>query len=147
MLRIGGTIVGIAASITMLFAVPPLGIIMAIGTVFSAITKFFKSQKEKQREAAEKISQSLNNQLEEYQRKTFIGVDFKPWQAVGIAKDLANFTMFLGSVLAVVGAGLDAHSMQKEAERQDKMSMARLTSKLQAHVNRKKVRSLLLTLG
>ncbi len=70
MLRIGGTIVGIAASITMLFAAPPLGIIMAIGTVISAITNFFKSQKEKQREAAEKISQSLNNQLEEYQRKT-----------------------------------------------------------------------------
>ncbi len=55
----------------------------------------------------------------------FIGVDFKPWQAVGIAKDLANFTMFLGPVLAVVGAGLDAHSMQKEAERQDKMAEAR----------------------
>jgi Dynamin-like helical domain len=52
-------------------------------------------------------------------------VDFKPWQAVGIAKDLANFTMFLGPVLAVVGAGLDAHSMQKEAERQDKMAEAR----------------------
>lgn len=55
----------------------------------------------------------------------FIGVDFKPWQAVGIAKDLANFTMFLAPVLAVVGAGLDAHSMQKEAERQDKMAEAR----------------------
>ncbi|MEH2246813.1 GTPase [Nostoc sp.] len=70
MLRIGVTIVGIATSITMLFAAPPLGIIMAIGTVISAITNFFKSQKEKQREAAEKISQSLNNQLEEYQQKT-----------------------------------------------------------------------------
>ncbi|MDF5717495.1 MAG: 50S ribosome-binding GTPase [Rhizonema sp. NSF051] len=55
----------------------------------------------------------------------FIGVDFKPWQAVGIAKNLANVTMFLGPVLTVVGAGLDAHSMQKEAERQDKMAEAR----------------------
>src|SRR5579883_154628 len=33
--------------------------------------------------------------------------------------------MFLGPVLAVVGAGLDAHSMQKEAERQSKMAEAR----------------------
>ncbi|MBH8573039.1 50S ribosome-binding GTPase [Nostocaceae cyanobacterium CENA369] len=55
----------------------------------------------------------------------FVGVDFKPWQAVGIAKDLANFTMFLGPVLSVVGAGLDAHSMQQETERQDKMAEAR----------------------
>lgn len=55
----------------------------------------------------------------------FIGVDFKPWQAVGIAKDLANFTLFLAPVLSVIGAGLDAHSMQQEAERQDKMAEAR----------------------
>ncbi|QHG18959.1 GTPase [Nostoc sp. ATCC 53789] len=55
----------------------------------------------------------------------FIGVDFKPWQAVGIAKDLANFTIVLGPILSVVGAGLDAHSMQEEAERQDKMAEER----------------------
>ncbi|QHG18958.1 GTPase [Nostoc sp. ATCC 53789] len=70
MLRIGVTIVGFATSITMLFAAPPLGIIMTIGTVISAITTFLKSQKEKQREAAAKISQSLNNQLQIYQQKT-----------------------------------------------------------------------------
>ncbi|MEH2246814.1 GTPase [Nostoc sp.] len=55
----------------------------------------------------------------------FIGVDFKPWQAVGIAKDLANFTIVLAPILSVVGAGLDAHSMQQEAERQDKMAEER----------------------
>ncbi|MFN6496018.1 MAG: GTPase [Nostoc sp. DedQUE01] len=55
----------------------------------------------------------------------FIGVDFKPWQAVGIAKDIANFTVVLGPILSVVGAGLDAHSMQQEAERQDKMAEER----------------------
>lgn len=55
----------------------------------------------------------------------FIGVDFKPWQAVGIAKDLANFTIILAPILSVVGAGLDAHSMQQEAERQDKMAEER----------------------
>ncbi|MBH8573038.1 50S ribosome-binding GTPase [Nostocaceae cyanobacterium CENA369] len=70
MLRIGAAIISIAASITMLFAAPPLGIIMVIGTIISGITNFFKSQKEKQREAAEKISQSLNKQLKEYQQKT-----------------------------------------------------------------------------
>ncbi|WP_315791433.1 hypothetical protein [Fischerella sp. JS2] len=69
MLRIGGAMVGLALSFA--FAAPPLAIfVVAIGAVFSVITNFFKSQKEKQREAVEKISQSLNNQLEEYQRKT-----------------------------------------------------------------------------
>ncbi|MEH2158510.1 hypothetical protein [Nostoc sp.] len=70
MLRIGSTVIAVTTSITMLFAVPPLGIIMAIGTVISTLTNFFKSQKEKQLEAAKKISQSLNNQLEEYQQQT-----------------------------------------------------------------------------
>ncbi len=70
MLRIGSTVIAVTTSITMLFAVPPLGIIMAIGTVISTFTNFFKSQKEKQLEAVKKISQSLNNQLEEYQRQT-----------------------------------------------------------------------------
>lgn len=63
----------------------------------------------------------------------FIGVDFKPWQAVGIAKNITNFTMFLGPVLAVVGAGLEACSMQKESERQNQMAKARkeITSQFQ----------------
>lgn len=74
MLRIGSTVVAVTTSITMLFAVPPLGIIMVIGTVISAVTNFLKSQKEKQREIAKKISQSLNNQLEDYQRKTLTEV-------------------------------------------------------------------------
>lgn len=70
MLRIGSALLAATTSITMIFAVPPLVIIMAIGTVISTVTNFFKSQKEKQREAVKKISQSLNNQLEDYQRKT-----------------------------------------------------------------------------
>ncbi|QLE40155.1 GTPase [Nostoc sp. C052] len=70
MLRIGSAVIAVTTSITMLFAVPPLGIIMAIGTVISTFTNFFKSKKEKQLEAAKKINQSLNNQLEEYQRQT-----------------------------------------------------------------------------
>ncbi|AUT03758.1 GTPase [Nostoc sp. CENA543] len=62
----------------------------------------------------------------------FIGVDFKPWQAVGIAKDLANFTVFLPPVIAVAGAVADFHAMQQEAERKDKMAEARreITSRL-----------------
>jgi len=55
----------------------------------------------------------------------FIGVNFKPWQAVGVAKHLGNFATFLGPVLALVGAGAEVYSMQQEAERQDKMAEAR----------------------
>ncbi|AFY50506.1 putative GTPase [Nostoc sp. PCC 7524] len=55
----------------------------------------------------------------------FIGVDFKPWQAVGIAKEFANFAMFLAPIIAVVGVLADFHAMQQEAERQEKMAEAR----------------------
>lgn len=69
MLSIGAAMVGLGLSIA--FAAPPLAIlVVAIGAIFSAITNFLKSQKQKQSEATQKISQSLNNQLEEYQQKT-----------------------------------------------------------------------------
>lgn len=70
MLRIGSVLIGIAGTIATIFTVPPLGIVMAIGTIISAVTNFFKSQKEKQREAAENIRKSLKNQLDDYQQKT-----------------------------------------------------------------------------
>lgn len=68
-LSIGTNLLGIATSITVFLAAPPLGIIMGIATVTSMIVGFFKSHKEKQDEAAKKISKSLNSQLEEYQQK------------------------------------------------------------------------------
>ncbi|WP_238360855.1 hypothetical protein [Iningainema tapete] len=81
MLRIGRNLLAIAATIGTLFAVPPLGIVMAIGTIVSVITGFFKSKKEKQREAAENIRKSLTNQLEDYQQKvlTLAQEEFKKY--------------------------------------------------------------------
>lgn len=35
----------------------------------------------------------------------FIGFKFKPWQAVGIAKNIGNFAKFLGPIFAVGDAG------------------------------------------
>lgn len=70
MLRIGGTILGMMVSIMTL---NPVGFFIALGTtVFGAITSFFMSRDEKRIEAVEKISQSLSNQLEEYQQKTLV---------------------------------------------------------------------------
>ncbi len=54
-----------------------------------------------------------------------IGFKFKPWQAVGIAKNIGNAALFLGPALAVVSIGLDLHSMQKEREYEKQMSDVR----------------------
>lgn len=64
----------------------------------------------------------------------FIGFKFKPWQAVGIAKNIGNAAMLLGPVLAVVAIGMDIHAMQKEQEHEEAMANARrdITSQFQA---------------
>jgi len=54
----------------MLLMIHPFGIVMAIGGVLKAIYNFFQSDNEKRSEAVEQISQSLDNQLEEYAEKT-----------------------------------------------------------------------------
>ncbi|WOB44397.1 GTPase [Thermoleptolyngbya oregonensis NK1-22] len=54
-----------------------------------------------------------------------IGFKFKPWQAVGIAKNIGNAALFLGPALAVVSIGLDLHSMHKEREYEKQMSDVR----------------------
>lgn len=54
-----------------------------------------------------------------------IGFKFKPWQAVGIAKNIGNAAMFLGPALAVVSIGLDLHTMHKEHEHEKKMADVR----------------------
>lgn len=54
-----------------------------------------------------------------------IGFNFKPWQAVGIAKNIGNAALFLGPALAVVSIGLDLHSMHKEREYEKQMSDVR----------------------
>lgn len=54
-----------------------------------------------------------------------IGFKFKPWQAVGIAKNIGNAAMFLGPALAVVSIGMDLHTMHKEREYEKKMADVR----------------------
>lgn len=54
-----------------------------------------------------------------------IGFKFKPWQAVGIAKNIGNAAMFLGPALAVLSIGMDLHTMHKEHEYEKKMADVR----------------------
>ncbi len=63
-----------------------------------------------------------------------IGFKFKPWQAVGIAKNIGNAARFLGPALAVVSVALDAHAMHQESEREKKMADIRrdITSQFKA---------------
>jgi len=70
MFRIGGNLLLIAGTV-LTFLVPPVGIVLGIaGTFVSLITNFFKSKEQKRREAVEKISSSLSNQLQDYKSKT-----------------------------------------------------------------------------
>lgn len=55
----------------------------------------------------------------------FVGFKFQPWQAVGIAKDLANCAQFLGVAMGVVSLGLDALEIHQENERQQEMANIR----------------------
>ena len=52
----------------------------------------------------------------------FVGFKFKPWQAVGIAKDIGNVASFLGHALALVSVGVEAWEMHNEHQRQQKMA-------------------------
>lgn len=63
-----------------------------------------------------------------------IGFKFKPWQAVGIAKNIGNAAMFLGPALAVVSIGLDIHTIHQEHEYERKMADVRrdITSQFKA---------------
>ena len=54
-----------------------------------------------------------------------IGFKFKPWQAVGIAKNIGNVAMLLGPILGVVSVGADLHAMHQDQEREKKMADAR----------------------
>lgn len=63
-----------------------------------------------------------------------IGFKFKPWQAVGIAKNIGNAAIFLGPALAVVSVGMDLHTMHQEREHEKKMADVRrdITSQFKA---------------
>jgi len=54
-----------------------------------------------------------------------IGFDFKPWQAVNIAKNIGNVAMVVGPVLGVVSLAMDVRAIKKEEERDQKLAEAR----------------------
>jgi len=64
----------------------------------------------------------------------FVGFKFKPWQAVGVAKNIGNAAKFLGPALAIVSVGVDIVQMQQEHERERQMSDVRrdITSQFQS---------------
>ncbi|MEG5036889.1 GTPase [Microcoleus sp. AT3-D2] len=64
----------------------------------------------------------------------FVGFKFKPWQAVGMAKNIGNAAKFLGPALALVSVGLDILQMQQEHERERQMAEVRrdITSQFQS---------------
>jgi hypothetical protein len=58
----------------------------------------------------------------------FVGFKFKPWQAVGIAKNIGNigrFCRFLGLVACVASVGLDIMEAQKEYKQEQQMAECR----------------------
>jgi len=55
----------------------------------------------------------------------FVGFKFKPWQAVGMAKNIGNAAKFLGPALALVSVGVDILQMRQEHERERQMSDVR----------------------
>jgi small GTP-binding protein len=64
----------------------------------------------------------------------FVGFKFKPWQAVGIAKNIGNAAKFLGPALALASVGIELFQMQQEHQREQQMADIRrdITSQFQA---------------
>jgi Dynamin-like helical domain len=54
-----------------------------------------------------------------------LGVDFKPWQAVNIAKDIANVMPFVGIALAGASLWIDVKSIEEEKKREQALADAR----------------------
>ncbi|NET17664.1 MAG: GTPase, partial [Okeania sp. SIO1H6] len=52
----------------------------------------------------------------------FIGFKFKPWQAVGIAKNIGNAAKFLGPAVALVSVGMDVLEIHNESQREKEMA-------------------------
>ncbi len=63
-----------------------------------------------------------------------VGFKFKPWQAVGIAKNIGNAAKFLGPALAIVSVGVDLLEMKQEHDRERQMADIRrdITSQFQS---------------
>jgi len=60
-----------------------------------------------------------------YAAGKFIGFNFKPYQAVNIAKGIGNVAKVLGPILAVGLLAMDVYAMTQEDERANKLAEAR----------------------
>jgi hypothetical protein len=63
-----------------------------------------------------------------YEAGKLIGVKFKPWQAVGIAKNIGNAAKFLGpalAVISVISVGMELHKMHEEHKNEQKKADVR----------------------
>jgi tellurite resistance protein len=68
-MKLGGNILSIAGTFVT-FLAPPIGIFMIVaGTIISLVSGWFKSQEQKRREAVQKISDFLSNQLQQQKQK------------------------------------------------------------------------------
>ncbi|OWY68421.1 GTPase [cyanobacterium TDX16] len=70
LLTIGGSLLAVSATIATMFVLPFAPLIGIAAIVIGGIAGFFKSKNEKRREAVQKISSSLNQQISSYKQKT-----------------------------------------------------------------------------
>jgi ethanolamine utilization protein EutP (predicted NTPase) len=54
-----------------------------------------------------------------------IGFKFRPWQAVGITKNIGNAAKFLGPIASVLTIGVEAHQMYQESKQEKAKADAR----------------------
>jgi len=52
----------------------------------------------------------------------FVGFNFKPWQAVNIAKVIGNAAKFIGPIIGVIALGADVLAMAQEEEKDKKLA-------------------------
>lgn len=56
----------------------------------------------------------------------FIGYKFRPWEAVNLTKNIANFAGVIGGVLGVVAVATEIMAIKKEKEEEQKLAEARM---------------------
>ncbi|MFM2060928.1 MAG: hypothetical protein RLZZ507_598 [Cyanobacteriota bacterium] len=56
----------------------------------------------------------------------FLGYNFRPWEAVNLAKDIGNSFMIIGNVVAGLGVLAEIYQLYKESKAEKKLSDARL---------------------
>jgi small GTP-binding protein len=68
-----------------------------------------------------------------YTAGKFIGYNFRPWEAVNMAKNLGNASMFLGPALTILSIGVDIYASNQDREIEQKMAEIRndITSQFQ----------------